>query len=149
MTFTPYPKSKSIGIPDNEMSIQDYKKSVKAKKSRNKYNRKRSSYNGFIYDSALEAAYAVELDHRLNLGEIKDWHRQVKLELDVNGKHWRNYFIDFKVEYFDRPPEYVEVKGMATSSWKQKFDMLLILRDEILEPGALIILQFKTKREIY
>jgi len=146
----PYSKNKSIGLPeDSTMSVKDYLEAVKRKKSRNKYHASKSNYNGYNYDSKLEAAYARELDDRLKLGEIKDWERQVKLPLMIKGKLWRNYKIDFKIIHFNKPPEYVEVKGFPTSEWKMKFDVLLLVREDILEPGATITLQFKDSVKYY
>ena len=111
----PYSKNKSIGIPEGQIiSLKEYKKAVKAKKGRNKYNATKQNYNGYNYDSKLEAAYARELDYRLQLGEIENWERQVRLDLVVKGILWRSYKIDFKVYHFNNPPEYVEVKGVQT-----------------------------------
>lgn len=151
MSFAkPYSKNKSIGIPEDcQMTVKEYKEAVKVKKNRNKYNAKSCYYNGYNYHSKLEAAYAKELDCKLQLAEIKSWERQVPLELRIDGHPWRTYVIDFKVQFFEGPPEYVEVKGVQTDSWRQKFDVLKIIREEVLEPGAKIILQFKHKRYVY
>ena len=147
----PYTKNQSLGLPEgNTISVKEYREAQKKQSQKNKYNASKAGYNGIVYDSQLEAAYAKELDIRLSLGEIESWERQVKLELKINGKFWRNYKIDFKVNYFgDRPPEYVEVKGFPTRDWKQKFDVLKLVKDEILEPGAKIILQEKNRRRTF
>lgn len=143
MAIKPYSKNQSIGIPENYMTNSDYKNAVKAKRKRNKYNAKSTIYNGFTYDSKLEAAYAQELDYRLTLGEIKAWQRQVRLSLDnEHGDHFAHYIIDFRVEHFDRPVEYVEVKGKATGEWRLKFKFLLMYRNNILEEGATITVQY-------
>lgn len=146
--FTPYSKNKSIGIPEgSEMTANEYKEAIKARGRNNKYKAKKSTYNGYTYDSNLEAAYAKELDQRMGLGEVEKWERQVPLDLKVNGKHWRTYKIDFKVYYPNGAIEYVEVKGFPTVEWKQKFDILLLIREEVLEPGSLITLQTKDKKK--
>jgi len=144
-----YTKNQSIGIPENAVGIKEYKDAVKAKKGRNKYNAKKTNINGYIYDSQLEASYGIELEHRLALGEIKSYERQIRLDLVINGKKWRSYKIDFKVHHFDSPPEYVEVKGFPTRDWKMKFDVLKIIRDDILEKGATITVQYKNKRQTF
>ena len=146
----PYSKNQSLNLPeDNTMTVKEYKEAVKALKSRNKYNARSAIYKGVTYHSKLEAAYAQELDYRKTLAEIKDWEPQVRLDLKVKGKLLRSYWIDFKVIYFDRPPDYVEVKGAKTDYWQMKFDLLKIVREEVLEPGAKIILQFKSNRKVY
>lgn len=151
MRFTkPYSKNKSIGIPEDcQMTSKEYKEAMKKQSSKNKYNSSKATYNGYTYDSKLECAYAKELDMRLQLGEIESWERQVNLDLRINGQPWRHYKIDFKVNHFEGPPDYVEVKGFQTPEWKQKFDILKIIREDVLEPGAKIILQFKEKRYVY
>lgn len=89
----------------------------------NKYRAASSSYNGILFHSKKEAAYAAELDLRKKAGDILNWERQVKLSLDVNGYHITNYFIDFKVTYPDQTIELVEVKGFETPEWKLKWKL--------------------------
>jgi len=102
---------------------------------RSKYNAKKQEYNGHYYHSKFEASYAQDLDWRLKAGEIKSWDRQVKISLDVNGKHICNYYIDFIVYYPDETKEYVEVKGFETEVWRLKWRLFEALINEI-EPGA-------------
>ena len=40
----------------------------------NKYNSRRSSYNGYNYDSGLEARYAETLDWRIKAKEVISWY---------------------------------------------------------------------------
>ena len=54
-----------------------------------KFNAKKTEYNGYIYDSKLEAAVAETLDWRPEAKEIKDWERQFTVEMvayDVHGE---------------------------------------------------------------
>jgi hypothetical protein len=88
---------------------------------RNKYNSKRTKYNDRYYDSALEAAYAEQLDWRIKAGEIKEVIPQYKISLDVNGVHIANYYMDFKVVLLDGRIEMHEVKGMETPLWRMKW----------------------------
>lgn len=89
--------------------------------SKNKYNSKRTKYNDRYYDSALEAAYAEQLDWLIKAGEVKEWFPQFKLSLDINGVHIANYFMDFKVVYNDGRIEMHEVKGYETDLWRMKW----------------------------
>jgi hypothetical protein len=54
---------------------------------------------------------------------VKNWERQYKISLDVNGVHIANYFIDFKVEFEDGRKEFWEVKGMETDLWRLKWKL--------------------------
>lgn len=98
--------------------------------SRNKYNAKSTEYNGAVYHLKMEAGYAEELDWRLKAKEITKWERQVRIPLDVNGKHICNYYIDFKVYYPDDTTEYVEVKGFETEVWRLKWKLFEALYGE-------------------
>lgn len=89
--------------------------------NRNKYNSKRSSFNGRTYDSALECNYAMQLDLRQKAGEIREIIPQFKLELYVAGIHICNYYVDFKVILENGDEEYHEVKGYETEVWKIKW----------------------------
>ena len=80
-------------------------------------------YNGYNYDSKLEASYAIELDWQVKAGQIKKVERQFKIDLSINGVHICNYYIDFKIIYPDDHEEYHEVKGFATDLWKIKWKL--------------------------
>jgi len=97
---------------------------------RNKFNAKKSTYNGRNYHSKLEASYAMELDWRKKAGEIKDIIPQFKLSLDVNGIHICNYFMDFKVVLSDGTIEMHEVKGFETDLWRYKWRLAKALYPE-------------------
>ena len=90
---------------------------------RNKYGNIRQTYNGYSYDSKLEAQYAANLDWRIKAKEVEKWERQHKISLDVNGIHIANYFIDFKVYLTDGSVEYHEVKGFESEVWRLKFKL--------------------------
>lgn len=107
-------------------------------RTKRKYNNRTTIYKGIAYDSIKEAQYAEELDWRLKAGEIQGWERQVKISLDVNGKHIANYYCDFKVYNNDGSVEYHEVKGFATGEWKLKWSLFQALIQDI-DPGAELI----------
>jgi len=96
----------------------------------NKYGNKKRDYGGILYDSIKEAAYAQELDLREKAGDIKSWERQVRISLDINGKHICNYFIDFVITHNDDHLEYVEVKGFATPVWRLKWKLFEAIYNE-------------------
>ena len=106
---------------------------------RNKFNAKRSTYNGRNYHSKKEASYAMELDWRIKAGEVKEWIPQYKLPLYVNGILIANYFIDFKIIMHDDSVELHEVKGFETDLWRMKWRITKAVLDEI-EPGAKLVL---------
>jgi len=90
---------------------------------RNKYGSSKQTYNGYSYDSKLEASYAQELDWLIKAGEVKKWERQHKISIDINGVHITNYYIDFKVYFTDGRIEYHEVKGWPSEVWRLKFKL--------------------------
>jgi hypothetical protein len=93
-------------------------------RSGNKYHAKSTEYNGHVYHSKLEAAYAQELDLRVRAKDIKSWDRQVKLDLRVNGQKICSYYIDFVILHNDDSKEYVECKGVEMEVWKLKWRIL-------------------------
>ena len=87
-----------------------------AKKPKNKYNAKKTDYRGNSYDSKKEAHYAMSLDMAMKVqapGAPLKWERQVRMPVELNGKHICYYILDFKVTYKDRV-EHVDVKGMKS-----------------------------------
>ena len=88
-----------------------------------KYGAKKQEFNGVSYHSKKEAGYASDLHFRHTAGEIKDWERQVKVSLDVNGYHIANYYVDFLIHHNDGRKEYVEVKGFETPEWRLKWKL--------------------------
>ncbi len=76
-------------------------------KKKNKYNAKRTEYQGVTYDSKAEAKMARDLDYLKRSGEIEKVERQVPVQLGPDFKTR----IDFKVYEPGKPPYGVEVKG--------------------------------------
>ena len=89
----------------------------------NKYNNKKSSYGGRMYDSIKEAAYAEEMDWLKKAGEITEIIPQFKIDIRVNDVHVCNYYIDFKITYANERVEYHEVKGFETDVWRLKWKL--------------------------
>ncbi len=92
-------------------------------KKGSKYGNIAREYDGIVYASKKEAEFAKELDLLKKAGEIKDWERQVKISLDVNGFHIANYYVDFKIYHNDGSVEFAEVKGFATETWRLKWKL--------------------------
>jgi len=103
----------------------------------NKMNAKGQYYKGDFYHSTGEMNYAQELDVRKKAGEIKDWKRQVKIDLVVEGKHIMNYYMDFVVEHNDGVKEFIEYKGYEDLAFKRKWQLFLALAPKMF-PGAII-----------
>ena len=87
-------------------------------------NSKKQVFQGERYDSGFEAGVAMELFAKKKAGEIKDWKRQVKIPLVVNGFFIANYFIDFVVTHLDNSTEFLEAKGLAFPTWRIKHKLL-------------------------
>jgi phenylpropionate dioxygenase-like ring-hydroxylating dioxygenase large terminal subunit len=100
----------------------------------NKYNAKKTEYNGVLYDSKREAEYAFQLDMRLKArgkDRIKSWTRQVTLPLEVNGQLICKHRVDFEITHVNDSTEFVEVKGMLTPEYKLKLKLLRALYPDI------------------
>ena len=106
---------------------------------KNKYNNVKQTYNGYSYDSKMEARHAAYLDDCIKIGTVKSWTRQHKLELYVCQTKICNYYMDFRVEMSDGTIELHEVKGFETAIWRLKWKLTHALLDE-LETGAKLIL---------
>ncbi len=89
-----------------------------------KYGNVKKIYNNRSYMSKKEAAYAQELDLRIKAHDIKSWKPQVKIDLQSNGYHICNYYIDFEITHNDDLIEFVEVKGFETEVWRLKWKLL-------------------------
>lgn len=96
---------------------------------------KRTDYNGMWFQSKLEANYAQQLDWRIRAGEVKEWKKQHKIEIKVNGVKICNYYIDFLVTLKDGSQQFVEVKGVEMEVWKLKWRLCMALKDQIA-PGV-------------
>lgn len=101
-----------------------------SKERKNKYNAKKTKYNGRYYDSSLESDYAINLDWRKKAGEIKEIIPQYKIDIKINDQHITNYYMDFKVILADGTIEMHEVKGMETDLWRIKWRCAIALHPE-------------------
>lgn len=97
---------------------------------RSKFNAKKTTVDGIVFDSKREAARYVELKLLERAGAIKDLRLQVRYELipafDVDGKHYRptSYVADFVYVDTKSGEEVVEdCKGFRTEVYKLKAKM--------------------------
>lgn len=96
---------------------------------KNKYNAKKTVYNGRRYDSKLESRTAQELDLRMKAGEFVEIVPQFRIKLYVylpDGKPVNvfDYICDFRCERPDGSYLLVESKGLETSVFKAKKKIL-------------------------
>lgn len=83
----------------------------------NKYRNVPKNYKGRMYDSGLEAGFAVLLDSMLQQGLLKSVVPQFKLVFLVNGHRITTHIVDFLVERNDGKKVFVEAKGFKTNKW--------------------------------
>lgn len=111
------------------------KKTYFVRTTGNKFNAKKSDYNGLKYDSKGEASFAMELDYRMKAGEIIDIQRQVNIPLVVNGIKICSYVADFIVTDKHGGKTLYEYKGLIMPLFQLKWKLLNALRDEIFPNG--------------
>jgi hypothetical protein len=78
----------------------------------NKYNAKKTIYNGITFDSKKEAEFAMYLDSEQQAGRIHGYNRQVPFEAIINGKKCFKYILDFEVLNKDDTISHIDIKGM-------------------------------------
>jgi hypothetical protein len=90
---------------------------TETKKDRhNKYNAKKTMYNGVLYDSRGESEKAQQLDLELRAGTVLWWCRQPRFVLQGGVE----YVADFIVQRPAGIVEVVDFKGMKTAEYKLK-----------------------------
>lgn len=95
------------------MTLEEYQKLPEVKaRGRNKFNAKKTEYNGRIFDSKAEAHRAHELWLLKLAGEVTDVEYQPSFDCVVNGKKICTYVADFRVTYKDGHVEIEDVKGL-------------------------------------
>jgi hypothetical protein len=93
------------------------RKAAFMRRRKNKYNAKRTVYDGETYHSAAEAHYAKQLNLLVRAGVVSSWKRQVPYRFVVNGVYVSRYLADFVITYFDGSTEVVDVKGYPDRRW--------------------------------
>ena len=106
---------------------------------RSKYNAKKTSVGGLVFDSRREAKRYVELREMERSGEISNLQRQVRVELipsfDCNGQHFRGiyYVVDFTYTDADGNIVWEDVKGMKTSVYLIKRKLVAYRYQKIIK----------------
>lgn len=106
----------------------------------NKYNAKKTNYNGMKFDSKGEAGYCEQLDWRIKAGEIMSYERQYKIPLVVNGVLIFTYYADFLVTGKHGEKEIHEYKGLRLPLFDAKWKLLQALQQEIFPEGVELII---------
>lgn len=105
-----------------KMSIEEFRK---ATKKGNKYNARRTEYNGRVFDSKKEADFARHLESLRHAH--KESERVVIIEYQIpypvyiKNKHVFTYIADFRVRYKDKREEVFDVKGMKSGAAYEMF----------------------------
>lgn len=95
-----------------------------------KFSNKTTYYNNVWYQSIKEADYAQELDLRIKAKDLKEWKRQVPIDMVVNGMKICTYKIDFvEIDHNDNEV-WTEVKGFETPEWRLKWKLFEALYPE-------------------
>lgn len=94
----------------------------------NKYNNKKTEVDGIKFDSQKEALYYTNLKELKREGKIKDFEIQQCYELlpkieKVNRAI--KYYADFLIYHNDGTEEIVDTKGVKTTAFQLKYNMLL------------------------
>lgn len=102
----------------------------------NKYNAKKTEFNGKKYDSKFEASVAQDLDLRLKAGDIKAVEPQFKVEIWCYRENGLQAFkishkVDFRITNNDDSYTLLEAKGLETTDyrWRRKFLENIFLPD--------------------
>ncbi|MBC1974544.1 DUF1064 domain-containing protein [Listeria booriae] len=100
--------------------------STRRPNTQSKYNNKKTTIDGFTFDSKAEAAYYVHLKLLKKAGEVECFKLQPRYLLQEaftkNRKEFRKieYVADFEVKYKDGHTEIIDIKGVKTDAFKIK-----------------------------
>lgn len=92
--------------------LRDYERNKKVKQG--KYKSRGKWVDGIYFHSTKEANYYGTLKLRLKAGEIKDFRRQVKFKISINGAHITSYICDFIIYHWDGTRNVIDVKSEFT-----------------------------------
>lgn len=95
------------------MTLEEYFNLPEVKGAgRNKFNAKKTEYDGRIFDSKAEADRAHQLWLLKLSGEVKTIEYQPEFPIVINDKKVAKYVADFRVTYRDGHVEIEDVKGL-------------------------------------
>ncbi len=107
---------------------------------------KSQTYLGQKFDSKFEAQEAFDLEAQRKVGKIKGWKAHQEIPLIVNGYKVCSYWIDFVIEHNDGTIEYLETKGMVTSTWALKWKLFCALYED--KPGVKLTVVMQGKYRV-
>jgi DNA-directed RNA polymerase subunit M/transcription elongation factor TFIIS len=127
-SFTcPECKSTLFVYTSSKLTCRDCGYSISTSR-KNKYNAKRTEFNGKSYDSGFEADESAKLALRKRVGDIKDYDIQYKIEVyaylpDGMPAMLVKHKVDFRIHHNDGSYELYEAKGIETDDykWRRKF----------------------------
>lgn len=97
-------------------------------KRHNKYNAKKTEFNGKLYDSKHESNVAASLELRKRAKDILDYETQYRIEAWAYREDGEKAFlvrhkVDFRVHETDGSYTLLEAKGVETTDyiWRRKF----------------------------
>ena len=89
----------------------------------NKFNAKKTEYNGNVYDSKKEADFARDLDLLIRAREVLGYKTQVDYPVFINNKKVFSYKLDFEITDKDGRVRLVDIKGYKKGSAYQIFKL--------------------------
>lgn len=120
------------------MTAQEYQDHEASKNvKQGKYKAIRIKVDGFWFDSKKEAEYYGTLKLRMKAGDIKNFRRQVRYKIVINGTKICTYVSDFVEEHWDGSIRVIDVKSAFTKTmalYKIKKTLMRVLYGiEIIE----------------
>jgi hypothetical protein len=115
------------------MSRHEYLASIakQEKKRGNKYGAKKTVIDGITFDSQREAEVYCDLCRLEKAGKIRDFTRQRKFELTINGQRIGSYKADFAFTDIEQGGRLrvVDVKGVITRDFRRVQKIMKALYD--------------------
>lgn len=97
------------------MTPQEYKDHERNKKIKpGKYKSVGKWVDGIYFHSTKEANYYGTLKLRMKAGEIKNFRRQVRFKISINGVKITTYVCDFIIYFWDGTKQVIDVKSDFT-----------------------------------
>ncbi len=116
----------TLRLSEKDLKTLGIKVPEKQTKPKSKYNSKKISVDGIIFDSQAEANYYCQLKILLKAGEIDGFCRQARFVITEgkNGEKGTEYVTDFIVFLPGGKYRIVDVKGVKTDIFKLKVKCL-------------------------
>jgi len=109
----------------NELTIQEYKELQFQVTPQMKYRNQKTTVDGIVFDSKLEAEYYGKLKLWVKSGVVLSFERQVVYPFIHNGVKIGSYKSDFDVIWKDSGLKVTDAKGFRTDLYKWKKKMML------------------------